>query len=450
MERDSIDWGGMYIPSLFRKLFVPTLLGMLLVSTMNIADGVFVGRGAGSDALAAVNIVAPFFLLTTGIGLMFGSGVSIVASVHLSKGRRKAADINVTQAFTVAICLMSLLAVLIMLFPEGAARLMGCSDRLLPYVKSYMRWIIPSLPFGMLMSIGLFVVRLDGSPVYAMLCNALPALLNVVLDYLLVFPMGMGIEGAALATAIAQLFGSALIGIYLWRYAKTLHLYTPKFTAKSLRLTMRNIGYQVKLGASSMIGELAIACMMLTGNFVFIRYMGEAGVAAFSVACYCFPLVFMVGNAIAQSAQPILSYNQGAGLTERVAQTFGLSLVVAFVSGSLMTYGGVTGSDAIVSLFLPADAEAGWIAREGLPYFSMAFLFFALNLVCIGYMQSLERYRSALLFMLMRGVLFVVPAFIWLPQVIGPHGLWLAVPASESLTCIAILIYSLKAKYPKK
>ena len=388
MKRDSINWKETNVPLLFCRIFIPTLLGMLLASTINIADGVFVGRGAGSHALAAVNIVAPFFMVTTGVGLMFGTGASIVSSVHLSQGRRKAASINVPQGFTVSVFFMVILAALIMLFPDTAARMMGCSDPLMPYVKDYMRWVIPSLPFGMLMSIGLFVLRLDGSPVYAMVCNSVPAILNVVLDYLFVFPMQMGIEGASLATGIAQVFGSLMIGVYLWRYARTIHFYKPKFTVKSIRLTMRNIGYQVKLGIPSMIGELAIACMMLTGNFVFIRYLGEDGVAAFSVACYCFPLVFMIGNAIAQSAQPIVSYNYGAGLQARVTQAFRFSISLAFACGLLMTLGGMTESPRIVSLFLSGATTAANIAQEGLPYFSVAFLFFALNMVCVGYYQS--------------------------------------------------------------
>ena len=88
MMQDSIDFGTMNIPKLFRMMFIPTLLGMILSATINIADGIFVGRGVGNDALAAVNIVAPFFMLATGIGLMFGVGASIVASIHLYPVRR--------------------------------------------------------------------------------------------------------------------------------------------------------------------------------------------------------------------------------------------------------------------------------------------------------------------------------------------------------------------------
>lgn len=439
MQRDSIDFGTMNIPVLFRKMFFPTLLGMLLSATINVADGAFVGHGAGSDALAAVNIVAPFFLITTGIGLMFGAGVSIVASVHLSQKRYKAANINVTQAFTVALLLMLLITALVMLFPDAFARMMGCSDRLLPYVRDYMRWVIPSLPFGALMCIGMFVLRLDGAPVFAAMCEAVPSVVNLVLDYVFVFPCGMGIEGASLATGIAQLTGALMVAFYMACRTKVLHFYRPKFTPKSIRLTLRNIGYQVRLGAPSLIGELAIACMMLVGNRMYLHYLHEDGVAAFSIACYCFPLVFMIGNAIAQSVQPIISYNHGAGLDDRVRQTLRLSVAVAFVCGLLTMLLTTIGREAIVGVFLSSDTAAYTIAAKGMPWFSLAFPFFSLNLVYIGYIQSLEDFRRATFYMLLRGVIFVVPAFVAMPWLLGTVGLWLAVPLSECLTLLCIL-----------
>lgn len=237
MNRDNIDWEKTDIPALFRKMFIPTLLGMLLGATINIADGCFVGHGAGSDALAAVNIVAPFFLLATGMGLMFGCGASIAASVHLSQSNVKAARINVTQAYIVAMLFMVSVAVLVMTHTTQAAVIMGSSERLMPLVKDYMRWVIPAMPFGMLMSIGLFVIRLDGSPKFAMWCNIIPAVINIVFDYLLVMPFGMGIEGAAIATAFAEFVGAMMIVYYMACKTKVLTLYKLKASWKSVRLT---------------------------------------------------------------------------------------------------------------------------------------------------------------------------------------------------------------------
>ena len=108
-DRDSIDFGKTDIPQLFAKLFVPTLMGLIFSAFYNIADGVIVGHGVGSNALAAVNIAAPIFLISSSFSLMFASGVSIVGAVHLSQGNTKAACINTTQLspFRSSPCLLS-------------------------------------------------------------------------------------------------------------------------------------------------------------------------------------------------------------------------------------------------------------------------------------------------------------------------------------------------------
>ena len=211
MQRDRIDFGRMNIPVLFRKIFFPTLLGMVCMACITIADGIFVGRGVGSNALAAVNIVAPIFMVTTGIGLLFGVGSSVVASVHLSQRKVKAANINVTQALLVSLLLMAMGISLVMLFNKQTAYMLGSSDQLLPLVLEYMNWIVPFSIFSMLANIGMFMIRLDGSPKFAMLCNVIPALINVVLDYVFVFPIQMGMTGAALATALAQAVGGLMV-----------------------------------------------------------------------------------------------------------------------------------------------------------------------------------------------------------------------------------------------
>lgn len=112
-----------------------------------------------------------------------------------------------------------------------------------------------------------------------------------------------------------------------------IHFCRVKLSKKSMRLTWRNVKYMCHLGVSTFLCEAAIACMMFAGNYVFIHYLGEDGVAAFSIACYFFPIIFMVYNAIGQSAQPILSYNFGAGDTMRVRSAFRLALGTAVTCG---------------------------------------------------------------------------------------------------------------------
>lgn len=438
MERDSIDFGRMHIPSLFCKLFFPTLTGMIFNALLNVVDGMFVGRGVGSDGLAAINIVAPLFMVTTGIGLMFGIGASVVASIHLSQGNVKAANINVTQAFGVSLLLLSAIVVCMEIFHTPVIRLMGGSDVLLPYARDYVLWLLPGLPFLLLESIGLMLIRLDGSPRYAMMCNVIPAIMNIILDYLFVFPLGWGIGGAALATTLGCTIGGGMVIWYFLRRSQTVRLYRLKFSQTSLRLTVRNVGYMTKLGASAFLTEIAMSAMILTGNYAFIRLSGEEGVAAFSIACYLFPLVFMINNAVAQAAQPIISFNYGSGNHARVRKALHTSIAAGCVCGILASTSLIILTKPIVSLFLPAEYPAHGLAVEGIPVFASCALFFALNIVFIGYYQSTEQATRATIYTLLRGIILLVPAFLILPLRWGVPGAWAAIPCAEALTLIII------------
>lgn len=440
LERDSIDFGKSKIGPLFRSIFFPTLLSMVFTSLLTVVDGIFVGQGVGSDALAAVNIVAPLFLVTTGIALMFGVGVSVVASIHLSQGNNKAADINVTQALVVAPMLMAILSVILYFGRIPFLRLMGCSDVLMPLALQYLIPLLPGCVFILIETIGTFVIRLDGSPRFASAVGIVPGVLNIFLDWLFVFPMKMGIAGSSVATTVCCAIASAMVAWYMLRRSQSVRLYRLKLSRTSLYLTVRNIGYMSRSGFSSMLGELAMSMIMLTGNYVFIRWMGEDGVAAFSVACYLYPIVFMVNNSVAQSAQPIISFNYGAGKEDRVREAFRLSLRTAAICGLLATAVLTLGATPLISLFLQAGTKPYEIATAGLPLFAVSSVFFALNIAIIGYYQSIELNGRATLYMLLRGLVFLVPAFILMPQLIFPQGMWLAVPVSECLTLGVILL----------
>ncbi len=437
-NRDSIDFGRMNVPRLFIHLFIPTLLGLISNALLNLADGVFVGRGVGSDALAAINVAAPIFLICTGLSLMFGSGVSVVAAIHLSRGNTKAANINVTQAFTCALLMMVVISAVVMTFPEQTGRLFGGSDRLLPLVKDYIMGVTPGLPALLVMIIGFFVIRLDGAPRVAMALQVVSSLTNIVLDWIFVFPLHWGISGAAWATSVAEWLGALMVMGYLLCFSKTIKFYKPKFTATALALTARNVGYMMKLGLSTLIAELGISVMMIVGNYMFIARLHEEGVAAFSIVCYLFPLIFMFGNAIAQSALPIISYNHGAGQHDRVRRTLKLSLQGGLLCGILISICVALGAPLLVSLFLSSTEKAWQLAVDGLPLFATGITFFTLNIVLIGYEQSIEQARPAIIHMLLRGVLVLVPSFILLPAAIDNSGLWLAVPLSETITLAAI------------
>ncbi|MDE7426792.1 MAG: MATE family efflux transporter [Muribaculaceae bacterium] len=446
MQRDSIDLGSISIPRLFRAYFIPTLLGMLSLCAVTATDGIFVGRGVGSDGLAAVNICISPTMVIMGICLMLGVGASVVSSIHLARNNVKAARHNITQAIAAATVIVLLFLICSLMSPTATGRLLGSSETLMSLVTEYMPWAFTCCLFQAWAAIGLFVVRLDGSPRYAMWCNVIPGVLNAVLDYIFIFPLGMGLRGAGIATCISCALGGFMVIAYLTFGASVLRFIKIKWSRKSLALSLRNLGYQCKIGISAMLGEATMGMLMLMGNLMFMRYMGNNGVGAFSIACYYCPFVFMIGNAIAQSAQPIISYNYGRGNHRRVVSTERLAVFAAIGSGLIVTAAFIFIPSGMVHLFLDSGRPTAVIAVEGFPYFSVAFVFFIFNLTAIGYFQSVEKVMFSIIFALLRGVIFLVPAFILMPLIMGNTGIWMALAVSESLTSVCIIACYLSRK----
>ena len=440
MNRDNIDFGKERISSLFRRILIPTLLGMLCMSVMTIIDGAFVGHGAGSDALAAINIFCPLWLIVTGFGLMYGIGCSVVASIHLSHENTKAANINITQTLLFGTVVSLLLTLVVNIFDEEVARLLGASDQLLPLVLDYQKWLSLAFVPIFLETAGLLIIRMDGSPKYAMWCSSLPSVINVVLDYVFLYVLDWGLEGVAIATAIGCLTGGVMVVAYMLWMTKRIALYRLKRSMKSLRLMIRNIGYQTKLGVAALFGDISIAIFLLVGNHVFMHYLSEDGVAAFSIVCYVMPFIFMTGNAIAQSGQPIISYNYGADKLHRVNQARLLIIRTALAVGVVTLLIGMLCSEYIANIFLESEYASYQMAVAGLPIVALGFIPYIYNVTMIGYLQSIERAKSATLFSALRSVIFIVPTFILMPKLVEGIGIWLALPVSESLTMI--LLYS--------
>lgn len=440
LDRDQLDFGNGKIGAIFRALFFPTLVGMIFNSALTVIDGIFVGRGVGADGIAAVNIVAPLFTLTFGIGLMFGVGASVVASIRLGVNNTKAARIIMTQAFLASSLLIGIILCIAAFFPCATIYALGCNEHLEANALAYLLPLLPGLFFLLFECVGMMLIRLDGSPKYAMYCQAIPAAINIVLDYIMVFPMGMGVAGAAWATSISCILSGTMTMVYFLFFADKLKFYRLKMSVTSLLLTLRNVGYMVKIGFATFLTEGAMGIMIFTGNYTFMKMLGEDGVAAYSIACYLFPVIFSIANAVAQSAQPIISFNYGCRNGERVGKALRLSTLAAGLCGIIVMSGLCIFADSIVGAFLSSDEAAYNIAQKGLPYFATCAVFFALNITFIGYYQSIEFARLSTYYTLLRGIIFLVPAFFLMPLLLEEKGLWLAIPTSELLTLIVIII----------
>lgn len=449
-NRDNIDFKTTNIPKLFGSIFIPTLLGMIFNIAFILTDGIFIGQGVGSDGLACVNLVAPLMLLFSGIGMMFAIGASVVVSIHLSQDNLKAARINVTQTFIYASLFSVVIGAIMYIFADNVLQLLGTTPRLMEMSKQYYLWFIPTCLLLMIQTIGTFITRVDGAPKFSMIINIVAAVVNLVFDYIFIFHCNLGLKGAALATDIGGFIAAAMVLFYMLKSTQQLKFYKLKATATSLRLSLRNIGYITKIGFSGFLNELAVSTMMVVGNYMFLRYIGEDGVAAFSVICYLYPIVFMINNSVAQSAQPIISFNYGIGNWARVRKSVQFSFFTATLCGIVATFVLYFFCSPIVSAFLKEGCAAHSYAVEGLPLFTLGFVLFAINIACIGYLQSIEKAHSATFITILRGIIFTIMSFILLPKIIGTKGLWLAVPTADLLTLLIVMLGAIWKLFAKQ
>ena len=443
MKSQQIDFGTESVTVLFRKMFIPTVLGMLSLSAVTMIDGIFVGHGVGSDGIAAVNICIPLLMVMQGIGMMAGAGCSVLASISLSHGKRHEARAHVTNAMLFVTILALAVLLVIYLAPERVAYMLGSSQHLLPMVLDYLLWFAPSLLFQVWLSVALLVIRLDGAPRLAMWCSIIDAVVNAVLDWLFIFPLGMGIQGAALATSICCLIGAAIAVVYLLFYARDVRMHALCGDTRGVMFFLHDMAEQAKIGFSAFLGEATLSVIFFVGNHVFMHYLGDDGVGAFGISCYYMPFAFMIGNAIAQSAQPIISYNFGLGDDKRVHLALTTAVRTALCCGLIPMACFMFLPKPLVMLFLSLDTPAAHMAVYGFPYYGLAFIFMVLNLTIIGYYQSIERVRPSVIFAMLRGVVFLVPCFLLLPEVLGIRGIWLALPLSECLTTCVIMMVML-------
>ncbi len=439
VTRDKIDFSSNKIGTLFRSLFFPTLVGMIFLSVQTVTDGILVGRGVGADGIAAVNIVAPIWTIVTGFGLMLGIGTSVTASIHLANHNRKAASIILTQAFCMGFAIIAVLSLLCLFMPKTIVYALGCSAMLEQYALDYMLWLLPGMVFLVWQCVGMMMVRLDGSPRYAMWMQVMGAVVNLGLDWVFIFPMGMAVKGAAIATAIACIVCGLMSLAYFAWFSNTLKFYRLKMSITSLVLTLRNTGYMMKIGSATFLTEIAISVTMIAGNYMFMSMLHEEGVAAFAIVCYLFPVIFSINNAVAQSAQPIISYNYGAGQDARVSSALRVSLYTALLCGLGVMTALIFGNNLIVGAFLRPSEPSYAIATEGLPWFATCSMFFALNVAFIGYYQSITKAKRAMVYTVLRGIVFAVAGFMILPRIISPIGLWTAIPIAELLTLVIII-----------
>ena len=431
MTKTENPLGSRPLPPLLRSFAVPSILAMLVSSLYNIVDQIFIGQGVGYLGNAATNVAYPLTTICMSIALLIGVGSAARFNLSLGAGETAQARRTVGAAFTMMLVLGIAYAVAVEIFLVPLLRLFGATADVLPYAVSYTRITAVGMPLLIVINGMSNLARADGRPTYSMLCMLLGAVINTILDPVFIFVFHWGVAGAAWATVIGQGASFVMAAAYLGRF-------------RNIRLTAKDFGVHLEewkriaaLGMSNSFNQLAMTVVqiVLNNSLTFYGaqsiYGSEIPLATSGIVIKVNAILTSVIVGISQGAQPIISFNYGAGQYARVRGTYRLA-----VGASLLI--SVAGFVAfqffprpIVSLFGTGDH----LYFEFAVRFMRCYLFMVpvncVQLLSSNFFAAIGKPVRGVLLSLTRQVFFLVPLILLLPLFWGLDGILYAAPVAD-------------------
>ena len=412
---------------------------MIFMSLYSMVDGIFVSRLVNTDALSAINIVVPFTYLIIGVGVMFGTGGSAIIAKKMGEGDAEAGREAFSLIVLAALVLSAVIMILGLAFREPVIRLLGASDRLMPYCRDYYTVLLMGTPAFMLQLLFQNFFVTAGKPNVGLWATVGAGLTNILLDYLFIGPLGMGIQGAAIATALGYLV-PAVAGLFFFCIKKNnLYFVRPKWNGPTLLKSCAN-------GSSEMVTNLASAVIAMLFNIMMIRLLGEDGVAAITIVLYGQFIFTAIYLGFSSGVAPVVSYQYGARNTQQLQRVFKISLGFITVSSLLIVIASIAFAPYIVGVFADSTSKTYELACHGFVLFSTCYIFTGYNIFASSLFTALSNGKVSAILSFMRTFVLILPGILVLPAFLGVDGIWLAVPIAEALGLCLSVYYLMRGR----
>lgn len=425
---------------LFAQYAVPQMIGLLCNSVYMIVDGVFIGNRLGREAMAAAGIGVPVLEILIALSMAIASGAGVMISNVFGKNDRQSA----LRVFTLGVWLCAgvgaLIAVLGNVLIHPLVNLLGATAQIHADAVCYLRYIVTFSPFLLFSFFLSGMARNDGKPGLAMFALTAGSASNIVLDYVFMYPLNMGIGGAALATAIGPALSVMILLPHFVMKKGRLHL---DKTKPDYRLT----GRICVLGFPAFIMECTIGLITLVYNLA-IRSngFGEMGLAAYLLIGYLMLIVLTLFLGMAEGLQPVFSHFAGTGehAREKALRSYAVKVFLLVGVASYLLI--LLLAKPFYGIFSPQDAELVAFAQgRSAAYFSGFFLA-GYNILMISYWQSMQQAGRALGVSLLRSIALPVLLLMLLPLLCGAESIWACHSLSEALTACTAAVWYLKTR----
>jgi len=425
---------------------LPAIVGTVVMSLYNIVDRIFIGQGVGPLAISGLALTFPFMILLMAFGMLVGAGSAARISITLGENDRVKAEKILGNALTLTFIISGTVVILSYIFMSDLLRLFGGTEKTIQYAEEFMRIIIPG---GILSALNFGfnnIMRASGYPKKAMYTMIICAIINVILDPIFIFGFHWGIQGAAIATNISYLVGTIWVLSHFMQKNSNL-----KFHRKNFRLEKDIVISIISIGMSPFSMQLATSFVIVLVNATLIHYGGDLAIGAFGIINSVNTLIVMVIIGLNQGTQPIIGYNYGAKLYNRMFKTLKYGILIATC---LTTVGYIIGTflpSFMASLFT-RDLELQAIATKALRISVTMFPIIGFQIVVTNFFQSIGKAKISIFLSLTRQFLFLVPSLLFLPPIFGLTGAWASMPVSDGLSTIvsAFTIFFFIRKFKRK
>ncbi len=423
------------VKKIYFKYLLAAFGSALIVSIYSIVDMAVVGQYQGAEGTAALAVVAPIWNIIYSLGLFMGVGGSIIFS--MIRGKKEGSEEDANEYFTVSLIgalILSLISTLsIILFEDQILIFFGASEEnLLRLAKEYLKPILFVLPLFLFNQFLAAYLRNDNDPLLATIGVLAGGLFNVIGDVSFVFGFSMGIFGAGLATAIGSVITFLALIVHFFRKTNTLKL-------------VKINGFFMKMGKISQSGfstffvDAAMGILTVLFNRQIMKYLGSDALSVYGPIINISTLVQCCAYSVGQASQPIISINYGANKSSRIKETLKYALISVAAFALFWTILSLAFPNLYVYIFIKSNENILSIAPRIIRLYSLSFLLLPLNIFSTYYFQSILKPRKAFVVSVLRGLL-LSGALIMLLPLINPNAIWLAMPLTELVTGIYVVI----------
>ena len=421
----------------FIKYMMPSLLGLIAMTSASLVDGMFIGNYEGVTALAAVNLIIPITTLLFGVSMMISIGGSVRGGKYLGEKNTAAASAIFSKTLIFMVVYGLIVIALGLMFEAEIFATLGADKTLFPVMSEYYRIIFPFLFFQFIVIQIYFFIRLDGFPNLAATGLAIGAVVNISLDYLFIAIYGWGLAGAALATGLSEVISLAVMLAYFFQPQRKIFF--------SLRQkNWREVFQAAYNGISEFINEVSGALIGFIFNWMLIQRAGVTGVAAITLVNYLLFIGFMAYFAISDSIQVIISQNYGARNPQRIRaflRTAGI-MIVGVSAGIISLL--IAGSESLIGLFIDIerDSETLVLALEFVAYVWPVFIFAGFTMLISGYLTAVHLPFQSALVASCRSLIMPAGLLVLFYMLLADYRFVAAISVAEAISfVIAVTLY---------